>query len=80
MPIEHQTFTKIVDSGDPKQFAEAMDSIDKQVNAFLAKQHWSQARDAFQTIIPLTSSIMISRTIVYTTEQMSFAPSRPPVG
>jgi hypothetical protein len=88
MPIEHQTFVKIVKSTDEKEFTEAfteaLASIDKQVNAFLAKQHFSQARDAFQTILPINAEclslgLMISRTIVYTTEQVSFVPSRPPV-
>lgn len=82
MPIEHKTFTKIVTKNSQEALSNAFAEIDHEVAEYLKPQHWSQSRDSFQTVTPVEDSVLISRTIVYTTEQLAFAPGsnqRPPV-
>lgn len=80
MPIKHKTITKIAAAGTMEAIENAFAEIDQQVNEFLSSQHWSQSRDSFQTITPVKDSVVITRTLVYTDEQLATTPSGPPVG
>lgn len=80
MPILQKTFVKVVPNTSIELIENAFKEIDQNINNFLTSQHWSQSRDCFQTVVGINDSVVITRTLVYTTEQLAFAPTaRPPV-
>lgn len=80
MPIKHKTFTKVASNATIETIENVLSEIDQQINEFLQSQHWSQSRDSFQTIIPIGDALIITRTLVYTEEQLATNPGGPPMG
>lgn len=80
MPIKHKTFTKVVTSSSQDEIVNANAAIDQEVNDFLKEQHWSQSRDSFQTMTVVQETVVVTRTLIYTTEQLVHTPQdRPPL-
>jgi len=81
MPLMQKSFTEIVSSQTQEGLKNAIATIDNAVNTFLQEIHWSQARDSFQSLTVVNETVVITRTVVYTTEQLAFNPTgKPPVG
>lgn len=81
MPLVQKTFTKVISNSSMEEIENAFASIDQEVNEFFKNEHWSQARDCFQSLTTVNDALIITRTLVYTTEQLAFAPGgKPPVG
>lgn len=80
MPLQHKSFVKTVSNATQTGIEEAIKRLDEEVNHFLKDHHWSQQRDSFQTIVCVNEVVLITRTVVYTTEQLAFGPQdKPPV-
>jgi hypothetical protein len=86
MPIVYKTFTKLIEKPtlglkvEQEPITLAIEALDKETNDFYQKLHWSQARDSMQAFSNLPNGdILVSRTVVYTTEQLATGINRPPV-
>lgn len=82
MPIVYKTFTKVIENPIcPEPITAAVEALDQETNEFYQKLHWSQARDSMQAFSNLPNgNVLVTRTVVYTTEQLATGVNRPPVG
>lgn len=87
MPIVYKTFTKIIEKLpldrkiEQEPITLAIEALDQETNEFYQKLHWSQARDTMQAFSNLPNGdVLVTRTVVYTTEQLATGVNRPPVG
>lgn len=81
MSLHQKTFVAKSSIHDIEQ---AFATLDNAFDSFTATQHWSQARDSFQSITVVDDQIIVARTFVYTDEAVATSlpsqrTSRPPV-